>query len=92
MSKHSYPCSIIFIQLLPYIKYGDNRQRALRKRNFVVMGFVMKLLWQDHTFVMKCTLNALCLMGLYQVGSAFPMHTDMQAVNILAIKAILYTY
>ncbi len=22
----------------------------------------MKVLWQDHTFVMKCTLNALCLM------------------------------
>ena len=39
-----------------------NRQRALRKRNFVVMGFVIKVLWQDHTFVMKCTLNALCLM------------------------------
>ncbi len=36
-----------------------NGQRALRKRNFVVKGFVMKVLWQDHTFVMKCTLNAL---------------------------------
>ncbi len=31
----------------------------LRKRNFVVMGFVMKVLWQYHTFVMKHTLNAL---------------------------------
>ena len=40
----------------------DTRQRALRKRNFVVMGFVMKVLWQHHTFVMKCTLNALCLL------------------------------
>ena len=39
----------------------NNRQRALRKRNFVAMGFAMKVLWQDHTFVMKCTLNALCL-------------------------------
>ncbi len=26
------------------------------------MGFVMKVLWQDHTFVMNCTLNALCLL------------------------------
>ncbi len=26
------------------------RQRALRKRNFVVKGFVMKVLWQDYTF------------------------------------------
>ncbi len=26
------------------------------------MGFVMKVLWQDHTFVMKYTLNALCLL------------------------------
>ena len=41
-----------------------NRQRALRKRNFVVMGFVMKVLWQDRTFVMKCTLNGLCLISL----------------------------
>ncbi len=44
----------------------DNRQRALRKRNLVVMGFVMKVLWQDHTFVMKCTLNALCLIYLHE--------------------------
>ena len=35
------------------------RQRALRKRFFILMGFVMKVLWQDHTFVMKCSLNAL---------------------------------
>ncbi len=34
----------------------------LRKCNFVVMGFGTKLLWQYHTFVMKCTLNALCLL------------------------------
>ncbi len=40
------------------------RQRALRKRNFVVMEFVMKVLWQDHTFVLKCKLNALCLLSL----------------------------
>ncbi len=25
----------------------------------------MKVLWQDHTFVMKCTLNALCLLNVY---------------------------
>ncbi len=27
------------------------------------MGFVMKVLWQDHTFVMKCTVNAFCLLN-----------------------------
>ena len=43
------------------------RQRALRKRNFVAMGFVMKVLWQDHTFVMKCTLNALCLLSILNI-------------------------
>ena len=44
-------------------KQWDNiRQRALRKRNFVATGFVMKVLWQDHNFVMRCTLNALCLL------------------------------
>ena len=46
----------------------DIRQRALRKGNFVVMGFVMKVLWQDHTFVMKCTLNALCLLAIYNTS------------------------
>ena len=51
---------------------GSNRQRALRKRNFVVMGFVMKVLWQDHTFVMKCTLNALCLMWNCRCLSSSP--------------------
>ncbi len=40
------------------------RQGALRKRNFVVMGFAMKVLCQDRTFVMKCTLNALCQISL----------------------------
>ena len=40
----------------------DNRQRTLRKRNFVVMGFLIKALWQDYTYVPKCTLNALCLL------------------------------
>ncbi len=25
----------------------------------------MKVLWQDHTFVMKCILNALCLVKPY---------------------------
>ena len=29
------------------------------------MGFEMKVLWQDHTFVIKCTVNALCLMFPY---------------------------
>ncbi len=33
--------------------YGVIRQRELMKRNFVVMGFVMKVTWQDHTFVMQ---------------------------------------
>ena len=53
-----------------YYNYGhttfdtDTRQRALRNRNLFAMGFVMKVLWQDHTFVMKCTLNALCLLSL----------------------------
>ena len=27
----------------------------------------MKVLWQDHTFVMKCTRNALCLIIEYRV-------------------------
>ena len=44
---------------------GSIRQRALKKSNFVVMGFVTKVLWQDHTFVMKCTLNVLCLLPSY---------------------------
>ncbi len=25
------------------------------------MGFLIKVLWQDHTYVLRCTLNALCL-------------------------------
>ena len=47
------------------------RQKATHKSPpciFVVMGFVIKVLWQDNTFVMKCTVNALCLMILYLKG------------------------
>ncbi len=58
---HAYNLSVIMYVFDPtYICY--NRQRALRKRNCVAMGFVKKVLWRDHTFVMKCTLNALCLL------------------------------
>ncbi len=42
---------------------------ASRKRNFVVMGFVV--LWQDHTFVMKCILNVLCLLSHLNLGIGF---------------------
>ncbi len=56
-----------------------NTQRALRKRNYVAKGFVMKVLWQDHTFVMKFTLNALCLMK--QSYSEVKWYTACQAVK-----------
>ena len=47
----SLPCQNLMVQMCAI------RQRALRKRNFVVMGPVMKVLWQDHTFVIKRTMS-----------------------------------
>ncbi len=52
----------------------DNRQRALRKSNFVVMGFVMKVLRQDHTFVMKL---------LYTKGGAGPTFASAKVKNAI---------
>ena len=62
-----------WMSFLYKICFGVNsiRQRALKKRNFVVMGFVIKVLWQDHTFVTKCTLNALCLIFLYNMYNSW---------------------
>ncbi len=59
-------CNIFLYIVVCQPYWHPNRQRAFRKCSFVVMGYVMKVLWQDHTFVIKCTLNALWLIYTYE--------------------------
>ena len=41
----------------------------------------MKVLWQDHTFVMKCILNALCLLKHDAIRTGVNMVKEKQLLH-----------